>query len=115
MHTPRRLATSMPWCIIDASLIYGASRILFKKHEDPNWQYRSSYRREDDQALFMEFLHALLFYRKIILENSSMNSIGSEILDIIKKVNSHGKDTTIVTKNIGVDINKQLVIRGTCN
>ncbi len=91
---------SMPWAIVDASLIYGASRILLRRHDDPTWQYRSLYRREDDQALFVEFLHALLLYERILLEVSSMDTIGKEIHDLIGTINAYSYGTVIQTRAI---------------
>jgi hypothetical protein len=65
--------------IIDASIMYGAARWYNSVHDDPNWTYASQYKAGEDKLLFIEFLHDLLLYERILLDCSSMEQAGREI------------------------------------
>jgi hypothetical protein len=78
----------MPVAVIDASMIYGAHRWFSSKHQDPNFAYRESFKAGDDQRLFLELLHTIVLYDYVILDNSSVSSIGSEIDEFFSLFNS---------------------------
>jgi hypothetical protein len=59
--------------VIDAATLYGASRHFRRVHEDDGYAYKSSFNPEQDRLLFLEFLHALLLYEDISLDNSSID------------------------------------------
>jgi len=53
----------------DAAILYGAQRYYDGLHDDEGWPYRGQYRKEDDRALFIELLHNLCLYDRIVLDN----------------------------------------------
>ena len=52
----------------DAAILYGAQRYFDGLHDDPSWMYRSHYKKDDDKALFLELLHNLSLYDRIVLD-----------------------------------------------
>jgi hypothetical protein len=100
--------------ILDSSLIYGAARILRRVHADALYKYRDQFKKEDDQALFNEFMHLLLLYEKIILDDSSVDEIGDEIKEIIRTVNEGISEPIIETQKIGSQGDAAVVARAIC-
>lgn len=86
--------------VIDASLVYGASRILRGVHKNPSGEYRGEHTEFDDQQLFVEFLHDILLYDRIVMDSSSMARIGQEISDITRRVNHCAGTQVLSTRNI---------------
>jgi hypothetical protein len=70
--------------VIDASVMYGAARYLRDDYATSPW----SYRKGNDRSLFLEFLHDLLLYEQIIMDDSSVTVIGAEIYELVATVNS---------------------------
>jgi hypothetical protein len=82
-----RSALSSAIAIIDASTVYGASRWHRSVHSDQTWQYSGQYKAAEDKLLFEEFLHDLLLYDSIILDNSSVDDVSNEIVELIATIN----------------------------
>ncbi len=59
--------------VVDASMVYAASRLVSGVHEDPSWRFRDSYRKNDDRDLCLELLHYIALFDKLIIDNSSLN------------------------------------------
>jgi len=95
----RNMATGSN-AVIDASIVYGASRILRGLHDKPEWPFKDKYNRRDDELLFKEFLHDLLLYERIILDNSSVTVIGSEIIELFTFINTLERAELIQTKSL---------------
>jgi hypothetical protein len=53
----------------DGAILYGAQRYFDGVHDDGTWPFRHQYRKEDDRALFLEFLNNLYLYDRIVLDN----------------------------------------------
>jgi hypothetical protein len=90
----------MPVAVIDASMIYGAHRWFSSKHQDPDFAYRESFNAGDDQRLFLELLHTIVLYDYIILDNSSVSSIGSEIDEFFSLVNALAEENVLRAEGI---------------
>jgi len=58
----------------DAAIVYGAQRYFDGVHDDVAWPYRDQYRKEDDRALFLEFLHNLYLYDRIVLDDRPIDA-----------------------------------------
>lgn len=58
--------------LIDASNLYAAGRHLHKLHDDPNWSYKAQYKRFNDECLFVELMHFLILYDRIIIDGGSI-------------------------------------------
>lgn len=101
-----------PTALIDASLVYGASRVLTGRHQDPYWKYKEKYKYDDDFSLFLEFLHALLLYDRIILDDSSTDELGHEIKYLVSSANAREK--LIETATIGDTSVPKAVSDGIC-
>jgi hypothetical protein len=82
--------------VVDASVVYGAARYL---RADPAAS-QSTHARGYDRSLFLEFLHDLLLYDRIILDNSSVTIIGDEIRDLREGVNRHAGWTLLELKEL---------------
>lgn len=55
--------------VLDASIAHGAARWLGGVHKDPASPYRQQYKAVEDKLLFAEFLHDVLLYDRIILDD----------------------------------------------
>ena len=86
--------------IMDASIVYGASRYLNRLHDDNDWQFRHKYKKIDDQALFHEFLHNLILYDDILLDSSSVTILAEEIKFLINTVNQTQAKKLIETRHL---------------
>jgi hypothetical protein len=64
--------------LTDASTVHGAGRHYFDYHNNPTWEYAAQYNAAEDKLLFHEFLHNILLYDRIFLDNAC--SRGDEIL-----------------------------------
>lgn len=75
--------------VIDAAIVYGASRWLREIHKNPSSEWDHTYKRRDDELLFLEFLHDLVLYDKIVMDSSSVSrAIPNELLEVFAKVNA---------------------------
>jgi hypothetical protein len=61
--------------IIDASTIYGAGRYYFGDHKKEGWAYVKQFKAAEDQLLFEDFLHNLLLYDIILIDNTSITNL----------------------------------------
>jgi hypothetical protein len=106
----------MPIAVIDASMVYGAHRWFSSKHQDPDFAYRESFNADDDQRLFFEFLHTIVLYDYIVLDNSSVSSIGREIEEFFSLVNAVAGENVLRTENIATAYSNVLeqVMRWVC-
>jgi hypothetical protein len=59
--------------VVDAATLYGASRFLRSVHKDPDYPFRDRFTATQDRLLFSEFIHLLLLYDDIVLDNSSLD------------------------------------------
>jgi len=100
--------------IMDASIIYGASRYLNRLHDDTNWKFRHEYKKIEDQALFYEFLHDLLLYDEILLDNSSVTIIAEEIKTLMDMINRTQAKSLISTRHLADIGNLEPVILAVC-
>jgi hypothetical protein len=100
--------------VIDASIMYGASRWYLSLHSDPTWAYAAQYRAAEDRLLFLEFLHDLILYDRIVLDCSSLERIGDEILDLKELVNTTLGATLIKFDQIAPDYAPRKVINCVC-
>ena len=84
------MTTNNATAVIDAAIVYGASRWLRGIHKNPSHEWEKSYKASDDKLLFLEFLHVLLLYDRIAMDSSSASrAIPSELLELFAKVNAH--------------------------
>jgi hypothetical protein len=86
--------------VMDAATLYGANRWLLGLHDNPDWSFRDSYRAADDQRAFNEFLHDLVLYDHIILDNTSITNIGSELDELFLYINQSAGDQLISFQKI---------------
>jgi hypothetical protein len=88
--------------IIDAATVYGAGRYYFGDHDDPKWAYASQYDLQEDRTLFHEFLHNVLLYDHIVLDNKSrtVKELKSELLRMFDVVNVAAKEELIKEESI---------------
>lgn len=84
------MKTSSACAIIDAAAVYGASR----------WIHGiKSVGASDDRLLFLEFLHDVLLYDKIIMDKSSASeALPANILKLFARVNSSAGEVIIDTE-----------------
>jgi hypothetical protein len=54
--------------IVDAAVFYGAQRILSGVNDE-------RFRLNDDRELFLQFLHFVVLYDRLLLDNSSLASV----------------------------------------
>ena len=71
--------------IVDASVFYGAQRIIVGIHNDPSWEFRDCFRKDDDRELFLQFIHFAVLYERLLLDYFSLASAEST---------SFGEDST---------------------
>lgn len=81
------MITNIATAVMDASIVYGASRWYRGVHNNPNWEYAGKYKPEDDHRLFHEFLHDILLYDRIIIDSSSVSSVANELKEFFTKIN----------------------------
>jgi hypothetical protein len=95
----------MAEALTDAAVVYGAQRYFDQVHSDPLWPYRENYLLEGDRLLFFEFLHNLLLYEHLYLDNSSLENddIGPDLKNFIRFVNSTLGFDWIKVQNVGAD------------
>jgi hypothetical protein len=76
--------------VIDAAIVYGASRWMRGIHTNPSNEWEQQYKARDDKLLFQEFLHDLVLYDRIVMDSSSASrSVPNELLELFAKVNAH--------------------------
>jgi hypothetical protein len=90
--------------IIDASTVYGASRWYRSVHDDPTWEYASQYKKAEDRLLFEEFLHNLLLYDRIVLDNTSLDEVSDEIKGLMATINSVLRKEIISAKAVAPEL-----------
>lgn len=66
-HKEPKAADSL--ALADASTVHGAGRHLFKYHDNPTWGYAAQYNASEDRYLYFEFLHNILLYDQIFMDN----------------------------------------------
>jgi hypothetical protein len=87
--------------VIDAAIVYGASRWLRGIHKNPSYEWEKSYKASDDKLLFLEFLHDLLLYDKIAMDSSSASrAIPNELLELFAKVNAHANTELLCRRGL---------------
>src|ERR1700733_7741873 len=100
----------------DAAILYGARRYYDGVHNNSTWKYRGKFREEDDKLLFLEFLHNLCLYDRIIMdkrpiEGSEQVSYG-ELSEFLTIVNNAARIEAISFGSYGRDhMNVALVCR----
>jgi hypothetical protein len=77
---------------MDAATAYGANRWLLQLHEKPEWPFREKYDARDDENLFYEFVHDLILYDNIWLDNTC-GCILRELRDFFDDINYHFADS----------------------
>ncbi|MDF2434545.1 MAG: hypothetical protein JWP44_4176 [Mucilaginibacter sp.] len=99
---------AQPTALLDASIVYGASRWIRGVHGDPTWPYHSTYRASDDKALFLDFLHHILLYDRLLVNNSSVATIGlpalREIQYLFDFINDRLGRAFAVYEDVGLDL-----------
>jgi hypothetical protein len=68
----------VPKALTDAAVVYGAQRYFDGLHCRKDWAYRDNYKEDDDRLLFLEFLHNIILYDSVLLDNSSIEEEVSE-------------------------------------
>jgi hypothetical protein len=92
--------------IVDSSVVYGAKRILEGIHQIPDWIHRLQYRKEDDHALFQEFLHYIVLYDQLLFNNNSGKELDeptglkldvreTSVSDFVQSVNSYSNEQVV--------------------
>lgn len=74
--------------VIDAATVYGASRWERSARTQSVEGYYPGRAPDVDRQLFLEFLHDILLYDSIVLDDSSVGTIGAEIKELFVKINS---------------------------
>src|SRR5260370_37380262 len=101
--------------IIDASTIYGASRWYRSVHSDKTWRYSGQYKAAEDKLLFEEFLHDLLLYDSIILDNSSVDVVSNELVELIEIINRSNVGGELVSmRSVAPDFTIEAVVDHVC-
>lgn len=75
--------------LIDAAVAYGAERFVSGVHDDSSWPHRASYRKQDDEKLFLEFLHYLVLFDQLLLDQSS-GCISNELTSLADRLGREG-------------------------
>ncbi len=104
--------------VLDAAVAFGARRYLDRVHADSSWRYSGQYEAEDDALLFFEFLHHILSYDKVILDNSSATTIGHELEEFVHRLNVTLREEWIELCNLGsscIDATLGFVQSGICH
>jgi hypothetical protein len=101
--------------LIDAAIVYGANRWLRGLHAEPTWEFQGRYKPEHDKRLFSEFLHLLLLFDRIVLDNSSIERIGQEIREMFAHVNTQaGSPRLLSYREVATTKSLLPVISATC-
>jgi hypothetical protein len=90
----------------DAAILYGAQRYFDGLHDNPAWSYRSQYQKDDDKALFLELLHNLCLYDRIVLDRRPItneeSASFSELGRFLETVNKSLKSPVFVWESLEV-------------
>jgi hypothetical protein len=90
----------------DAAIFYGARRYYDGVHHDPPWPHREEYKEEDDRRLFLEFLHNLCLYDKIVMDWRPIGKtelrVYQELADFLKVVTNVVGESPIEFRQSGV-------------
>ena len=91
----------------DAAILYGAQRYFNGVHDDTGWPFRHQYQKEDDRALFLEFLHNLYLYDRIVLDNRPIepreHTHYSQLSTFLSTVNQEAGVEIFAGKSLGLD------------
>lgn len=95
----------------DAAILYGAQRYFDGLHDQDTWPYRGQYRKEDDRALFVEFLHNLCLYDRIVLDNRPIDHqerlAYSELNRFLENVNELAGKAIFQSESLAQDYGEQ--------
>ena len=72
--------------IIDAATLWGSERIINRRHDDPSWPWRRAHVVYDDQTMFLDFLHSLILYEEIIMDNSSLYRLDGSLSTLSEEI-----------------------------
>jgi hypothetical protein len=75
---PHQSGQAEAFALTDASIVHGAGRHYFDYHHNPRWQYAANYSASEDKILYHEFLHNILLYDRIFMDNACAR--GDEVL-----------------------------------
>ncbi|MDB4614299.1 hypothetical protein OAH18_01285 [bacterium] len=101
--------------IIDASVVYGASRWYRGMHSRSDWEFAHKYNAIVDKQSFVELLHNLILYDKILLDRSSISTIGSEIRLLFSRVNASAGFKLLATAKLTDARSIQPLAETTCS
>src|SRR5215211_5546942 len=84
----------MVHALTDAAIVYGAQRYFDGLHTSSTWKFVDKYKIDDDRLLFLELMHYMLLYEKLVLDTSSLENtsgtegeISNELQTFIGKIN----------------------------
>jgi hypothetical protein len=102
--------------IIDAATIYGAGRWYFGDHKDPRWEYAKQYNADEDRVLFYDFLHNVLLYDHIILDNKSRTivELKRELLRMFDVVNNEANEELLKEESIAPTERLEPIVDAVC-
>jgi hypothetical protein len=100
--------------ILDASIIYGAARWYRSVHNDPTWEYGAQYKAAQDRLLFVEFLHDLLLYDRIVLDSSSIERNGWELDDLRDSIRKASNTHLVHFDRVAPEVALEDVVNAVC-
>jgi hypothetical protein len=90
-----------PTAILDAAVIHGAYRYLAGLHDKDDWPYRATYNKADDRDLFFDFLHDILLYDRILLDDScGHHPASAEVIWLMEQINTSQHDEIMTREEL---------------
>jgi hypothetical protein len=103
------------FAVLDAATAHGAARWLKGVHQDPNSPYRQQYKAIEDRMLFGEFLHDVLLYDKIVLDDTNGGiPIVEDVIKLFASINMQLGSDLLTRRSIAPTSTYRPVMEAVC-